>query len=207
MGKNNFFDRIFPAKYDFYGMLSSQSKITAQGVEALRNWLENESQDDYKKLFDSTAEADKIRFALEDKLIEAFATPFDRQDIYSISVEMDRIIEFAKWAIESMEGFQIKPDTVLIKMTQMLYEGVYEFSEAVLLLENKPKESQSRIEKIRKAQVAVEHHYREGMIALYKSTDAMNALRYREVYHYIKDAAMYLGYTVDVFHKIVVRVV
>ena len=45
------------------------------------------------------------------------------------------------------------------------------------------------------------------MVELFKSTDLMYAMKYREVYHHIKDAAVHLGYTTDVLHRIVVRVI
>ena len=55
---------------------------------------------------------------MEDNLIEAFATPFDRQDIYSLSVEMDRIVEYAKSTLTEMEAFEVVEDSIIHNMVQ-----------------------------------------------------------------------------------------
>ncbi len=88
MKKLNFIDRFFPAKYDFYAMLTEQAKTTVQGVAALESWLKIPSSDNAATIHRLTKQADNVRMRMEDCLIGAFVTPFDRQDIYSLSVEM-----------------------------------------------------------------------------------------------------------------------
>ena len=123
MVKKNFLDRIFPVKYDFYKMLGEQAQINAAGVKALYDWLMNGTKTDMENLLHYVKDADTVRMNLEDNLIEAFTTPFDRGDIYSISVEMDRIIEYAKSTLLSMEKFEVKPDDIIINMAEKLKDG------------------------------------------------------------------------------------
>jgi len=93
MDKRNILDRFFPVKYDFYGMLNKQAEINMLGVDRLHKWLTSRSKEEREELLRYVKEADEVRLNMESKLIEAFITPFDREDIYSISVEMDRVIE------------------------------------------------------------------------------------------------------------------
>ena len=102
MKQLNFWDRLFPPKYDFYTMISEQAKTTSAGITAFRNWLQDSAPENAYQLRALTREADNIRLNMEACLIEAFVTPFDRQDIYSFSVEMDRIIESARALMELM---------------------------------------------------------------------------------------------------------
>ena len=203
----SFMERLFPIKYDFYGMLTEQAELTYMGLKEAHFFIESREDRFFENLCSNVVIVDRVRLEMEDKLIEAFVTPFDRQDIYSISVEMDKIIEFVKSGMEALQYLEIEPDQVLLNMTDALQEAGKDLYEGIKILKESAMKAEDYIEKIRKCMQYVESNYRDGIIELYKTEDAMRALKYREVYHYLKDAAIYLGYTVDKFHKIVVRVV
>lgn len=202
-----FWERLFPVKRDFYKMIGDQAEASKNVVGYLSCWLSSRSGEDYQRLLDQADIADQCRFAMEDNLIEAFATPFDRQDIYSLSIEMDRLVEYAKSTLMEMEAFRVVEDSIIQNMVQQLKVGTDQLVEAIHLLKVEPLKSQIQIGKIRRAQINIEEEYRAGMVALFNCSDPMHALKYREVYHHIKDAEVYLGYTTDILHKIIVRVV
>jgi len=160
LGKNNFLDGLFPPKYNFYAMLREQAEITARGVKTLLAWLGDFSPESYDLLRDLALQADNVRMDMEEKLIEAFTTPFDRRDIYYISVQMDRIIEYGRYALQSVIEFAVIPDETIIKMVNELNMGMFELAQAVDLLEEKPGLVQKKIEKIRKAKNAIDNIYK-----------------------------------------------
>jgi len=205
MDKRNIIDRFFPVKYDFYKMLNKQAEINMLGINMLYKWLSSRSKNEKKELLRYVKEADEVRLDMESKLIEAFTTPFDREDIYSISVEMDKVIEFSKSTLESMEAYEVEPNDVIINMVEKLKEGTAFLHESLTVLESNPKKSHQNIIKMRETHVEVEQLYRDGMAEVFKCNDPMHALKKREVYHHIKDASAYLEYTVDIFHRIIVR--
>lgn len=203
----NFFNKVFPQKWDFIGMLRSQAELTAQGVQTLLVWLLEPSTENYDLLLQLAGQADTVRMEMEEKLLEAFVTPFDRQEIYYISVQMDRIVECAKSTLLSIVEYKVEPREYFIKMAESLSEGTSIFSGAMLsIIDNKPIESQARILEIRKAHAEMEEYYRKGMSELFQTADAMEALKQHEIYSLMEDAAFYLGSTVDIFHRIVVRI-
>ena len=205
MDKRNVLDRLFPVKYDFYGMLNKQAELNMLGINMLYKWLSSRSEKEKEELFRYVKEADEVRLDMESKLIEAFITPFDREDIYSISVEMDKVIEFAKSTLESMEAYEVEANDVIINMVEKIKEGTDFLFESLTLLESNPIKSQQNIIKMRETHVEVEQLYRNGMAEMFKCNDPMHALKQREVYHHIKDASANLEYTVDIFHRILVR--
>jgi uncharacterized protein Yka (UPF0111/DUF47 family) len=205
MDHRNIIDRLFPLKYNFYGMLDKQAQINGLGVNALNNWLKSGAEVESEALIQYAKEADEVRMDLEKNLIEAFTTPFDREDIYSISVEMDKIIEYAKSTLLSMKTFEVKPNDIIVNMVGKLKEGADIFSESIKFLKNNPFKSGQNIGKMRDTHVVTEQLYRDGMAIVFKSDNPMNALRQREVYHHIKDASANLELTVDILHRIVVR--
>lgn len=205
MDKRNIFDRFFPVKYDFYGMLNKQAELNMLGIDTLHKWLSSRSKNEKEELLRYVKEADEVRLDMESNLIDAFTTPFGREDIYSISVEMDKVIEFAKSTLESMEAYEVEPNYIIIDMVEKLKEGMDFLFESLTILESNPIKAQENIIKMRETHVEIERIYRDGMAEVFKCNDPMHALKQREVYHHIKDASANLEYTVDIFHRIVVR--
>ena len=205
MIRKNFFDRLFPVQYDFFNMLEKQAITNGYGVEALCDWLSSGLESENDKLIQYVKEADNIRKTLEENLVEAFSTPFDRGDIYSISISMDKILEYVSSTLISMKVFDVLPNEIIIKLTGKLMEGMNIFTVAVGDLKKNPKKSELYIPAIRESNIAVEQLYRDGMSIVFKGGDPMNALRMREIYHHIKDASVNLEQAVDVLHRIIVR--
>ena len=198
-------EKIFPAAYDFYGMLEAQTRHTAQGVQAMAAAVAAGAIDEDCPLFSEADRADQVRMDMEQKLVDAFTTPFDRQDIYSISVEMDRIIETVKSSVLAMLAYQVEPDEVVIHLSRCLSEGLEQLVEAVCLLPKDHKAGESKIPAMRAIQKNTEAAYRQGMARLFAASQPMEAMRKREVYRHLRDAAEFFGLTVDRYHKIVVR--
>lgn len=207
MSESNFLDKIFPKKYNFYAMLLDQSKTNYQVILTLDRWIKDKEETDSNELFSKKNDADKIRFQLEHDLVEAFVTPFDRQDLYSISVEMNKICDCSISIYKTIKALNIEVDSTIIGMSSLLTQGAMELSEAILVLERNPAESQSRIEKIRIAQNSMEDIYISGLSELFSNKDAITILRYREVYNFLKEAAILLGDTVDIYHRICIRMI
>lgn len=205
MAKQKFIDRLFPVKYDFYKMLESQAGMNLSGVESLCRWLEDMSGTEDETLLQEVMKADEIRMNLEKNLILAFSTPFDRGDIYSISVGMDKVIEYAKSTCLSMQAYGIKANETITCMVENLRKGTAIFADAIASLKNAPQKSGREIAGIRATHSAIEEQYRNAMAVVFKSNDPMNAFKQREVYHHIKDASTNLEEAVDILHRIVVR--
>jgi len=207
MKGNSIFDKIFPRKYNFYAMLQEQSMTNYKAVHSMEKWIKDRGAADYNEIFINKDEADRVRFRLEDDLVEAFATPFDRQDIYTISVEMNKILDCCKSLVKTIKALGIEPDATIIGMSSLLSKAAYELTEAMSILEKEPAKSQSKIESIRLSQNSMEEIYISGLTGLFAHNDAITILRYREIYNYLKEAAMFLGYTVDIYHRICVRMI
>jgi uncharacterized protein Yka (UPF0111/DUF47 family) len=167
----------------------------------------NCAEESYQQLLIEADLADQVRFDMEDKLIEAFATPFDRQDIYSISNDMDKIVEYAKSTLLEITAFEIQVDEVIESMVGPLMTGTEQLAEAIGLLKEKPLQAQAQIRNIRTIQDRIEESYRTGIALLFKKSDPMVVIKYKEIYHHIKDAQASLGHTTDTLHRIIMRLV
>jgi hypothetical protein len=109
--------------------------------------------------------------------------------------------------MKTIKALSIEPDSTIIGMSSLLSQAALELTEAISILEKAPAQSQSKIESIRLSQNSMEEIYISGLTGLFTHDDAITILKYREAYNYLKEAAMFLGYTVDIYHRICVRMI
>lgn len=199
-------DRIFPPKYDFEGMLLRQAETTAAGVKELVDWLKAGAKDEPIELEGLELKADDIRHEMEHLLYEAFSTPFDRQDMYSISRQMDQVLNFSYSTAVEMRAFGVGPQGAIIKMSEALYRGTALLPLGVSMMRHHTTDDEApeTIRQIRKCIHEVEDAYIQSMAELFHQKDAVLALKEREIYHHLRDAGRNLSLTVDILHRIIV---
>ena len=205
-GTNGMFDRLFPTKYDFHKMLVDQADTTAAGTQALLSWLKKEIPSEQNDIEKKEESLDKMRHDMEITLMEAFSTPFDRRDIYTIAHQMGQILDFAISTYIEMEAFDVRPDDALIEMATALNTGAENFAKAIRAMEKDPASTESLVHGIRKSEHEIEIVYIDAMARVLKKSDPSEALRKREIYHHLKDAGRALSSTVDILHRIVVNI-
>jgi uncharacterized protein Yka (UPF0111/DUF47 family) len=204
--KKGIFGFIFPREYDFEGMLAYQAERTLEGVEIFVRWLHSTPLEEPTTLELIEDEVDSMRHDMQDKLISSFSTPFDRQDIYSLSRQMDYILNFSEETAREMYAFGVSPDPPILEMAEALLRGTLCMTEGVKIMSSDRMKVERAIRGAREAMREIEKIYITSMAELLHTEDAMNALRKREVYHHLRDAGRALRYTVDILHTALVGI-
>jgi uncharacterized protein Yka (UPF0111/DUF47 family) len=199
-------DRIFPRRYDFEGMLSEQAGNTLQGVRLLVEWLENGARMDPAGLCTLEQRVDDQRYDMEDKLKDAFSTPFDRQDIYRLSRQMDYILNFSCETAQEMQVFGVTPDRPILDMTRALLKGTEKVASGVRLMGSDPKSVRESIRQAREAIHTLDEIYIFAMKDLFQNENPIDTMKRREIYHHLRDAGRALRDTVDILHQAVVGI-
>lgn len=198
------FARLFPREYDFYAMLEAQADRTVAGVRLFSVWLETTTPGNPVNLQEIESEVDRMRHDMEERLISSFSTPFDRQDIYSISRQMDYILNFSLETAKEMYAFGVPPDPYIRAMAAFLLSGTECIARGVHALDEDKAEVEREIRHARDAYNALEDRYILGMAVLLKTDDAMQAIRTREIYHHLRDAGRAMRNTLDILHNAVI---
>lgn len=197
-------DKLFPVQYDFEQMLADQADRTLEGVEEFVDWLEHTPDEEPVALQRREDRVDTIRYDLEDKLRDAFFTPFDRQDIYSLSRQMDYILNYAHETSREMYAFSVLPDRPITDMAHALLRGTRHLCIGVKKMNANQKTLLLIIPEARRAMREIDDAYILGMQDLFLTVDIMSAMKKREIYHHLRDAGRALRSTVDLLHKTVV---
>ena len=206
-GRLGLLNHLFPSDHDFYGMLGRQAEQTEVGIKALIAWLEAGATNEPLDLIREEDKGDQLRLEMERLLTDAFSTPFDRQDIYTISRQMDHILNYSVSTAFEMRAFGVRPDEVSMSMARSLLGGTELVSRCVNLLREQPKEAEKLIRRLREFEHDIDKTYVRNMALVFTNDDPMMAMKKREIYHHLKDAGRNLSITVDVLHRIIVGLI
>ncbi len=204
--KKSILDRIFPVEYDFGAMLTTQAEKTVETVEAYLLWLKKIPLEEPHHLKAMSERVDAMRYEMENQLKDAFSTPFDRQDIYSLSRQMDYIVNYSSETAREIYAFGVVPDATIIKMAGELLRGTRWVATGVAAIGSDQREIDRAIRSARDAIHAIDDIYIESMALLFQTEDPMDAMKKREVYHHMRDAGRALRATVDILHHVVVGI-
>jgi uncharacterized protein Yka (UPF0111/DUF47 family) len=187
---SNWLSKLFAPKSDFYKLLQEQADTTLSGMVALGDYMTNGSVEHSKKVRELEKFADQQKLSLERKLNESFVTPFDREDIYDVSVYMDEIINAAKATVRETEAMQLVPSEAIYKeLALTLIEGTRAIHGAIYQLHNNLKESAAYAQLARKSENRFIKTYREAMARLFELNDLKQILKTTEVLRCLMKAA------------------
>ena len=202
--KKKLSDRLFPPRHDFYKMLQDQADQTVIAVKALVDWLKAGDLSDPLELVKIEQHADDIRHEMEHVLVESFSTPFDRQDIYSISRQMDYVINWSLSTALEMKAFKTKPDAAMLGMAEALLRGVRLMSDAIRIIQSEPAKAGTYVPLMRKAERDIDETYVRALAQAFEEKDLTIPLKKREIYHHLRDAGRAMRDTLDVLHNAVI---
>src|SRR3990170_861174 len=118
----------------FLELLSRQAEFTVQGIEALKQYMQKPDSTLADRLSKIESEADEVRRILIDELNRTFVTPFDREDIFALSLTIDDILDYAESTVDEMVVLKVAPNPFLERMASLLTDAAMEINRGVLRL-------------------------------------------------------------------------
>jgi predicted phosphate transport protein (TIGR00153 family) len=182
-------ERIFPKESNFPKMLSDQASKTLEGIEALGNFVRNQSLENANRVKEIEREADELRRILVEELHQTFVTPMDREDIYALSRAIDDIMDYANSTVDEMKIYEVSSEEHLREMVDILGKASREINDAVKILETYPNIAMQHAVKAKSYENAMEKAYHSALADLFKKTDTVYMLKMREIYRHLSNAA------------------
>jgi uncharacterized protein len=186
--------RFFRRKEDvFQKLIEEQASITYEALRLLVKYLETLDADVAEQLSIKEKEADEVRRILIDELNRTFVTPFDREDIFSLSRSIDDVIDYADSTVMEMVILNVKSTPFMLRMANLLKDAAYEIWHAVQRLPNHPNVATDHAQRAKALENRVEAVYREAVADLFKGPEdihhVVEMLKMREVYRHLSNAA------------------
>jgi len=205
-------NRIFKKRKNvFLSLIHAQAKLTLEGLDALNTYLETEDPAASALLTAKEKEADETRRILIDDLNKTFVTPFDREDIFSLSRTIDDVLDYAYSTVSELEILKVTPTPYMRSISSLLRDAANELFMAVDTLEEHPAVANDHAQRAKSLENRVEGVYREALADLFSGAEdiphVIKMLKLREVYRHLSNAADRGDEAANVIADIVVKVV
>ncbi len=203
------FRRLKKRENIFLTLIHDQAALTLDGLDALKAYLNSQDPADSALLNSKEKEADEARRILIDELNKTFVTPFDREDIFSLSRTIDDVLDYAYSTMTEMEVLKVSPTSFMIRMASLLRDAAYELSMAVDRLQDHPGVANDHAQRAKALENRVEDVYREAIADLFSGAEdiqhVVKMLKLREVYRHLSNAADRGDEAANVIADIVVK--
>lgn len=203
--------RIFKKRQNvFLKLIHDQASLTLEGLEALKTFMISRDLAASALLSTKEKEADEARRILIDELNKTFITPFDREDIFSLSRTIDDVLDYAYSTVSEMEILKVEPTNYMQQMASILRDAGYELLMAVDRLENHPGVANNHAQRAKSLENRVEEVYREALADLFSGAEdiqqVIKMLKSREVYRHLSNAADRGDEAANVIADIIVKI-
>ncbi len=195
----------------FVVMLNNQAKKTVEGLSVLNEYLAEKDSGKAKLLSNIEKEADEMRRILVEDLMKTFVTPFDREDIFALSREIDDILDYANSTVDEMEILNVGSTPHMQQMASLLNDAAKEIQLAVDRLEDVHfSVASNHAQRAKALENRVETVYREALADLFKDAADMQSvlkiLKVREIYRHLSNAADMEDQAANVIADIIMKI-
>lgn len=206
-----FRDLFKPKPNKFFLMLERQTEITVTGLDLLTRYLKKRSSNAAKQIVETERQAEEMRRILIEELMNTFVTPFDREDIFALSRDLDDILRYSSTTVEEMEILDVIPTPQMQKMAELLAEAARELHLAILRLEDKHYAvATEHANTAKRIENQVETTYREAIADLFQEArdikHVMTVLKTREIYRHLSNAADRQDQAANVISDIILKI-
>ena len=204
-----FKELLRPRHDNFLRLINEQAAKTLEGMEALEEYMRNNSREAAKRVIQAEKEADELRRILVDELNQTFVTPMDREDIFALSRAIDDILDYGDSTVEEMTILDVSPNEHLHRMASLLKDAANEIHLATLRLEDHPGVAYEHAMRAKALENRVETIYREALADLFSGPATpeyiVEMLKLRELYRHLSNSADRGDEAANVITDIVVK--
>lgn len=193
----------------FIELLTQQAQLTVEGMEALNAYFEKPTRRRAEAVDKIETSADEVRRILIDELNRTFVTPFDREDIHSLSRAIDDMLDYAYTTVVEMSILEVEPNEHMRTMGELLSKAAHEVLLGVQRLADHAGVTQTHTIRIKQLENQVEQEYRLALADLFaqpKDTEhIVQMLKLRETFRHLSNAADRGDEAANVLSDIVVK--
>ncbi len=200
-----------PKPNKFLQLLTEQTALMVKGLELLKIYMERHDSAVAKQIAQTEKEADEVRRILIEELMRTFITPFDREDIFSLSREIDDVLDYANTTVDEMEILEVSPTPFMERMASLLYDAACEIKLSIeRVQDNHLTVASDHAQRAKALENRVEHVYREALADLFRGPKnvkhIMTMLKVREIYRHLSNAADREDMAANVIADVVMKI-
>ncbi len=205
------FAGLIPKEEKFFDLLENGAANAQKAVvtfqELMHKW--DEKSDLFKRIRDIETEGDMLTHEIIDKLNRTFVTPIDREDIHNLAGQIDDVCDILQALSDRMQLYDLTapmPD-MMLKMADLLVKSGESMSLAVKEFHNFRRTSRvhDHCIQIKGFENEADELLKHALAALFKSSDPMNVIKWKEIFETIEDAHDKMSHIANTLEGIIVK--
>lgn len=172
---------FLPETPDVLGQLRDQLAVTIEGVDALTEWAAGEPYP-AAEVREIEARGDIAKRDLLNALREAFVTPLEPEDLFTLSRGIDWILNGVGDLVGEAEVLDCGPDEGIAEMAELLAEAVRELDVAIAQLDSSADQATAGADRAIVAVRGMHRAYYRGLAGTPALDDRGERIARRELY-------------------------
>ncbi len=183
---------LLPREDEYFALFAQMTNKIQQASNVLVEMMqsENGSFESYvRRVKDIEHECDELTHTITVKLNKSFITPFDREDIFALTVALDDVCDYIDAGARAILMYDIKEISQHAKhLAKVIQSLAMEINSAVSMLA-KPDGLNEHIVEIHRLENEGDDVYFRAIGELFHSqTDAMTVIKWKELYEILENA-------------------
>lgn len=200
---------LLPREDEYFAFFSQMSAKIQDAAQLLVNMMgskKSEFETYYQKIKDAEHACDELSHKITTKLNKSFITPFDREDIYTLSVALDDVCDYIDAAARAVIIYDIKDINDHAKhLSETIYRLSIEVHGAISMLNN-PSDMNRHIVEIHRLENEADDVYFRAIGELFRDqTDAIRLIKWKEFYEILENATDRCEHVANIIESIVLK--
>jgi predicted phosphate transport protein (TIGR00153 family) len=192
--------------FDYFSQMAGKIEEAAGILEEMLDGRAKELGDFKQRIKDVEHACDTIMHQITTKLNKSFITPFDREDIYTLSVALDDICDYIDAGARAVVMYDIREfNDYSRQLARILSNLGREIKTAVSMLA-KPNNINKHFVEIHRLENEADEVYFRAMGVLFKeATDAVMVIKWKEFYDILENATDRCESVANIIESIVLK--
>ena len=183
---------LLPREDAYFTMFSQMTDKIQEAAQTLVEMMESESEDlssFSRKIKDAEHGCDEVMHGITTKLNKSFITPFDREDIYALSISLDDVCDYIDASARAIMMYDIHKTTEYSrKLARVILAEAVQISGAVAMLHQPNGMNQHFIE-IHRLENEADDVYFRAIADLFKNEkDPIAVIKWKEIFDFLEAA-------------------
>ena len=200
---------LLPREDAYFTMFSQMTDKIQEAAQTLVEMMESESDDlssFSRKIKDAEHGCDEVMHGITTKLNKSFITPFDREDIYALSISLDDVCDYIDASARAIMMYDIHKTSEYSKnLARVIRSEAVEIKAAVGML-HKPNGINQHFIEIHRLENEADDIYFKAMEDLFKhSSNPLNVIKWKELYETLENATDKCEHVANIMESIVLK--
>lgn len=182
--------RLIPRDEGFFDLFNELSSKLIKSAALLRDLFTQPERVDelVAAIKDVEHEADHIAYEVSTRLDKSFITPLDREDIHSLTQELDNVVDLIDGTARRARMFHLtETREPARKLCELLVESVRHLEKAVVEIKN-PRAVAVSTREVKRLEAEGDTVYHDAMGELFKGRpDPLDVMKWKEIYDTIEE--------------------